>query len=154
MTFDVGSKSQAVAVRVGDKEFPGAPRRARQPIGRLNASRFKLGPALVSAFDNEVHRSADLAVAGMLGEEDRLPIAGQLHEYRKAGFKPMLPINGKSQAIHIEVEALRGVCDSELRNDGLLQGFLLHRTSGCPIHRSGIQFFPLIKPFMSQSEHI
>ena len=86
----VGGKAQSVAVRVTQEHLAAAP----SGVVRWLLDRYVGGTEGavqgVDVFNDEVHRAADLAVAAVFGEEDRLAVAGELGEQREAGFEAVL----------------------------------------------------------------
>lgn len=93
----VRGEAQAVAVRIDDQHF------AASPIGivwRLldghprSAERAVQG---IDVGDDEIHRTAYFAVTGVFGQKDRLALAGELGEQRKAGFEAVLPVDEEAR---------------------------------------------------------
>ena len=69
---------------------------------------------------DEIHGAANLAISGVLRQEDRLPSAAQANEQRETRLEVVLPIDGEAQTTDVELQAAGGARDAELRNDRLL----------------------------------
>lgn len=68
--------------------------------------------------NDKVCRSTDLAVAGVLGEEDRLTGPSHLHEDGKPRLEAVFPVDLEAEPVDVEPEAAPRVGVSELRRDG------------------------------------
>jgi dTDP-4-amino-4,6-dideoxygalactose transaminase len=80
----------------------------------------------VKVVQHEVRRAAWLAVARMLGQEKRAPLAAHLREDGKPRLKLVRPVHLESQPLHIKVAGAFPVANAQLRKDMLLYRWGVH----------------------------
>ncbi|KAI1693054.1 hypothetical protein Ddc_23182 [Ditylenchus destructor] len=118
----VAGKAKAVAIGVAQQHFAGAPFGVMRGLLDRHVGGTEGAVQAVDVVDDEVHRAADLAVAAVFGEEDRLAVAGELGEQREAGFEAVFPVDHETQPLHVERQGGIGVAHAQLRDDGLGHG--------------------------------
>ena len=83
----MGGEAQAVAVGVAQQHLAAAPFGVMRRLFDRHVGGAEGTVQRVDILDDEVDRAADFAVAAVFGEEDRLPVAGELGKQREAGSK-------------------------------------------------------------------
>lgn len=89
-------ETKTIAVWVLQDHFSCAPRSVSWRPSRHDTPGAELDKALVDVGHHKVHSTTDLAVLGVLGQENGLAGARQLHEEGQAWLKPVLPVYGET----------------------------------------------------------
>src|ERR1700687_5650076 len=112
-------EAKPVSVRICQQHLTRSVRRVLRRLSDYHAARYEL---LVTSVDIRHHKvccAPDLAVAGVLSEEDRLPSSRQLHEHGKSGLESVFPIDLESETANVKGEATLRVGHSKLWRDRL-----------------------------------
>jgi len=112
-------EAEPVPVWIGNYHFARSVRRILRRLGSQHATRYELAVASVDIWHHKVRSAADLAVAGVLSEEDGLARPRQLHKDRQARLEAVLPIDLKSEAANVKSYATLSVGYSKLWCDSL-----------------------------------
>src|SRR5438034_7695323 len=85
----------------------------------------------------EIGGTANLAVARVLGQEERQPVASQLRKHGQTGLEPVLPIHAETEAIDVEGARALPVGHAQLREDALSHRRLRHGAQSTSCEATG-----------------
>src|SRR5881409_2836315 len=113
------AEPKPVPVGIDDRHLASLPLRVAGRLGWRNATAANLAKQSIDVVHHEIRGASGLAVAAVLGQEEREAVASELGKDGQAGLESMLPIHSESQAIHVEGTRPLPVGHSQLGEDSL-----------------------------------